>query len=151
MVIYNVYKLVSFVLCVKIFSNINYLCFICRFYLYQSSPPFFALYIQPVYVSFWIMFLLLLLLLLLFEILSYDSGDCTEYRLLDCDVVQSGKYSPSFRRKLLPCLQSERVTSCCRNEEGSTFLHFSMNVIYVSVKRDGDSTRRQCFNVYLWL
>ena len=39
----NIYKLVFFIICVKVFCNINYFCFICRFDLYQSSPSFFPL------------------------------------------------------------------------------------------------------------
>jgi len=45
----NIYKLIFFIICVKIFCNINYFCFICRFDLNQSSPSFFPVYIQPVY------------------------------------------------------------------------------------------------------
>ena len=34
----NVYKLVYFIICVKVFCNTSYFCFICRLDLYQSSP-----------------------------------------------------------------------------------------------------------------
>jgi hypothetical protein len=33
----NIHKLVFLIICVKVFCNINYFCFACRFDLYQSS------------------------------------------------------------------------------------------------------------------
>jgi len=47
----------SFLLCVKVFCNINYFSLICRSDLYQSSSSFFPLYIQPVYINFWIVYI----------------------------------------------------------------------------------------------
>jgi hypothetical protein len=51
----NIYKVICFTMCVKIFCNVNYSCFICHLYLCQASPSFFPLYMQLVYVRFRVM------------------------------------------------------------------------------------------------